>query len=159
MQFKQYGFGLFGWENDDIAIAGGTREQGFHPAGKMRCSFSVYDKAMARRDRVEPPIVATLVLVINLAETDEDEPTVDKFIKVEVSKAVRRSGIGRRIVAAVLEASAGDLEVCDIKRNAKGFWMKMGAEGFNERKGFLNATLRKAPVLEDDAMEAMSPAP
>lgn len=148
MQFKEYGFGMFGWENDDIAIAGGVRDNGYHPHGQMRCLFTAYDKAKAIRERRPADEVARLVLLVNLGDGDKAAPTVDKLIKIEVPKPMRRNGIGRRVVAAVLEAAAADMEICDIKKQAKGFWVKVGTEGFTNRSGKLYATLAKPPAAD-----------
>lgn len=151
MKYKEYSFGLYGWENRDVAIAGGMRDNGFHPAGQERCRFQVYDVARALREGKPPETVADLVLVVNLGDGEGKPPSVDKIINVVVPKPLRRQGIGRRTVAALVEAAAGDLEVCDIKKGSKAFWVKMGAEGFNEKKGFLNATMKKRPAPEPEA--------
>lgn len=160
MQFKEYGFGMFGWENDDVAIAGGMRDNGHHPAGKMRCIFMAYDKAKAVLEQKTAVEVAKLVLVVNLGDGENVHPTVDKFINIEIPKHLRRQGLGRRIVAGVLEAAADDLEICDIKKSARGFWAKVGAQDFLARSGLVNATIRRGPepVPAADGERSAAPA-
>ncbi len=154
MKFTEYGFGLDGWDNGDVAIVGVIREHGNNPVGKMRCKFAAYDLAKARQTGEKADEVAQLVLVVNLGDGGDEKPSIDKFININVTKHLRKMGIGRRIVNAALEAAAGDMEICDIEKNSKGFWLKAGATDFETRgrNGLIYAVMRKPEAVLEDSL-------
>jgi len=160
MQFKEYGFGLYGWQDKDIIIAGGMRDHGYHPPGQMRATFVAYDAAKAIKEgKQQPDEIGNLTLVVNLGDGNDVLPSIDKLIKIEIKKELRRQGLGRRVVEAVMRAAPRDVEICDIKRNAKGFWIKMGAEGFRASGKNINAVMAKSPeqLPTDNVVETAGP--
>lgn len=153
MKFKEFPMGLYGWYDNNIGIFGGTRSDGFHPAGHMGSDFIAYDTAH-KLQTGEDKEIAKLKFMIKFGENDGDEPSITKWIRIEVPKNLRKQGYGKRIVDAVKRIAPGDVEICDIKASAKGFWKKMGVENMASKGSYTYAILKivSGPkfILKDD---------
>lgn len=141
---RHHAMGLYGWDDDAVAIVGGMRADGYHAPGRMRTRFQAYDVAGA-----QPRHVGDLLLDMELARRDGEFPRIVSIVSVEVAKPLRRNGEGHgaRIVRALSEIADADLPVHDIRAGAVGFWRKVGCVGFEKRLGRTHAVLDRAAVL------------
>jgi GNAT superfamily N-acetyltransferase len=140
--YSDLGFGMFGWADGDIGIFGGIRSGGYQRAGQFRCSFTLYDtefKSLTGKDKK----IGTLELIVSTPETEGESQKIKELVKLEIDKALRRQGYGRRVVDAVMRVAEDDIVIADIKKSKLPFWKKMGLEDFVTRGSQTNGHIRK----------------
>jgi hypothetical protein len=158
MEQRSYGMGIYGWDDDGLAIVGGFRADGFHAAGHMRTRFQIYDKTRSGSDG-NALNVGALVLDLELAKVEGKPHRIVGIIDIEIVKAHRRTGdnYGLRTVYALSDVADADIAINDIKPKAMGFWKKVGCTDFGPKSGALRATLTREAVL--DLRSSPAPAP
>lgn len=138
MNFTGYGFGLYGWDDGDLCLVGGVRDNGYHPAGKTRSKFLVYD-SKEKDENGRPSVIGHVTLLVK----NDDEPVIENLINLTIEKKRRKQGYGRRVVEMISEIARGDVLICDIKNSAKTFWKKVGVENLHYDGIVLMANLPK----------------
>jgi GNAT superfamily N-acetyltransferase len=148
MTFSETGFGMTQFANESIVLAGGMRsdKQGTRRTSRLR--YDIYDRLLIAAGT---PAVEAKVgkLEINVRPGGDVEGIVD----IKIAPAIRRGGIGRRVIEALAASSADGLRVYDIKKAAVGFWRKVGCEFAPGRGGQLDGVMPvPAPAPEDEAV-------
>jgi hypothetical protein len=150
MKYYDLSLGLFGWADNDIGIFGGTRADGFHPAGHLRANFLIYDTKhkMETGDDLQ---VGRCCLLIKLAEEENTPPSIVELHNFEIKEEFRGMHYGKRAVEALQRALVQDIDVVSIKKSKIGFWKKAGVENIKSRSGYTDGTLKaSAPELEPE---------
>lgn len=142
--FDNLGFGMFGWGDEDIGIFGGIRSGSYQTAGQFRCRFSVYDTAH-RKATGEDLEIGTMELIVTTPEDESAPCEILELVSLEIDKALRGMGYGRRTVDALMRAAVDDIRISDIKKNKVGFWEAVGLEGMTTRGGKTHGYIHKEP--------------
>jgi len=63
----------------------------------------------------------------------EDQLTVTRLINIELLRGKKKNGIGTKVVTLLTNCTSdGELIINDIKKSARPFWNKLGAEYFKD---------------------------
>jgi len=116
--------GLRQYANDDILLLGGYSRSGSTPDGTVGAGFIVFD---ARQIAAGIPSDDARLGKVELFLIRPQLQLVHGLINIEVLTALRRQGVGRRIVQAIA-ATAPDarLKIYDIQQAAVPFWIRLG---------------------------------
>jgi GNAT superfamily N-acetyltransferase len=120
LEYKESGFGLHQFVNNNIGFVGGTRTGKPGTEGTHRLGYAVYDTA-------HPSGKPTPVGKADLNFHPETKK-IEGIVNLEFDKQHRGKGYGTRAVKALAASNPDGLQVYDIKKSAKPFWAKMGAE-------------------------------
>ena len=120
LEYKESGFGLHQFVNNNIGFVGGTRTGKSGTEGTHRLGYAVYDTA---HPSGKPTPVGKAELNFH-PETNR----IEGIVNLEFDKQHRGKGYGTRAVKALAASNQDGLQVYDIKKSAKPFWAKMGAE-------------------------------
>lgn len=131
--------GLRQYSNDDILLLGGYSRSGSTPDGTVGAGFMVFD--MRQLAVGDPPDDARLGKV-ELFLLQPQLQQIHGLVNIEVLPALRRRGIGRRVVEAIA-ATAPDttLKIYDIQQDAVPFWIRLGCT-FHPRPPTWDASFR-----------------
>ncbi|MCS4088462.1 GNAT family N-acetyltransferase [Rhizobium sp. BK176] len=153
--YGDLGFGMFGWADSDIGIFGGIRSGAFQKAGQFRCSFTLYDTEFKSRTGADK-MIGTLELIVSTPEAEGEPQRIKELVKLEIAKALRGQGYGRRVVDAVMRIAEDDILICDIKKTKLPFWKKMGLEDVAIRGNQMNGHLRKVHEIRPSVSAGMT---
>lgn len=122
---QEVGMGLRQMYNDRLVFYGGMRT-GPAPANLIRSKFMVFDRKSAeeKNEKIENHQVGFVELFV------DSKGTVDGIVNIELSKNMRRSGLGREIIKSLVDSDfvSNPLKVYDIQKKAVPFWRKMDTE-------------------------------
>lgn len=116
--------GLRQYANDDILLLGGYSRSGSTPDGTVGAGFIAFDaRQIAAGMTLDSARIGTVELFLIKPQLER----IHGLINIEVCPALRRRGIGRRIVEAIA-ATAPDtrLKIYDIQQDAVLFWIRLG---------------------------------
>jgi hypothetical protein len=128
---REMGAGMESMQNNEVALVGGFRS-GNSSAGKTRLKYMVYDlrNPPEKWTPEEQNARESGFVELFIADGSGD---ITGLVNIEISTKNRKAGIGRAVIDA-LKATAGTLEIYDIKQKAVPFWRKMGAKFFKDSK-------------------------
>ena len=112
---------------DGFMLSGGMGV-GTTANGQDRRRFEIFDSAIYDETKsFDKALIGKTDLLMN-------GPDIVGLIDISLKPAMRRGGIGRKIISALVETSPDDFVIYDIQTKAMTFWRKLGAT-FYSRAG------------------------